>query len=200
MVSLSETLLESPLVYRLWQAPFVNQKLQPLFTHNDLAQVRRVLDVGCGPGTNAPLFEKVQYLGLDFNPKYIENARQRFKGEFVVADVTTYQVDPGKRFDFILVNSILHHIDTPGCERILSHLNTLLTPDGHVHLLELVKAEDGIPRLLTDRDRGKFPRPAEEWRGMFRQHVEEVVFEPYPLTAFGVTLWHMIYFKGRVRR
>jgi len=200
-VSLTEALLEMPLVYRLWQAPFVNQKLRPLFAHNDLTHIRRVLDVGCGPGTNAPLFEKVQYLGLDFNPKYIENAQRRFRGEFVVADVTTYDIASGQRFDFVLVNSILHHVDTPGCERILSHLKTLLTPDGHVHLLELVNVqESGIPRILTNRDRGKFPRPEAEWRELFRRHFEEVIFEPYQLTAFGVTLWHMIYFKGRARQ
>jgi SAM-dependent methyltransferase len=199
-VSLTEAVLEFPLIYRLWQAPFVNQKLRPLLAHNDLGQVRRVLDVGCGPGTNAPLFQRKQYLGLDFNPKYIANARRRFRGDFVVADVTTYEVAPGERFDFILVNSMLHHIDTPGTDRILAHLKRLLTPDGHVHLLELVQpVQSGIPHLLTSRDRGKFPRPQEKWRTLFRRHFEEVVFEPYRLTAFGVTLWHMIYFKGRAR-
>jgi len=199
-VSLTEAVLEYPWVYRLWQAPFLNQKLGPLLAHNDLRGARRVLDVGCGPGTNAPLFNGVSYLGLDLNPKYIENAQRRHKGEFVVADVTNYQAEPGSRFDFILVNSILHHIDAPGTERVLEHLKTLLTPDGHVHLLELVMPGKGaIPRSLTRWDRGKFPRPDAEWRELFSRHFEPVVIESYPLTALGVTLWHMIYLKGRSR-
>jgi SAM-dependent methyltransferase len=200
-VSLTEVMLEHPWVYRLWQAPFVNEKLGPLFVHNDLREIRRVLDVGCGPGTNASLFKNVSYLGIDFNSRYIENARRRYPGEFVVADVTTYHAEPGRRYDFILVNSILHHIDTPNTERILSHLSTLLTPDGHVHLLELVMPDrSGIPRTLTRWDRGKFARPEAEWNELFTRHFEPVVSEPYPLSAFGVTLWHMIYFKGRARR
>ncbi|HET9697295.1 MAG TPA: class I SAM-dependent methyltransferase [Terriglobales bacterium] len=200
-MSLTEALLENPLVYRLWQTPFANRKLEPVLSHNDLREVRRVLDVGCGPGTNAPHFQHAYYLGLDFNPQYIENARRRFKGNFEVADVTQYRAEPGTRFDFILVNSILHHIDDRNTDRILSHLNTLLTPDGHVHILELVTPEKpGIARKLAQMDRGKYARPLDCWRDLFSKHFETEIFEPYPLGMFGVPLWNMIYFKGRAHR
>ncbi|MFN9035255.1 MAG: hypothetical protein ACK5YO_03100, partial [Planctomyces sp.] len=49
-------LLSLPAVYRMWQAPFVDAKFDPILRHNDLRSVRRVLDAGCGPGTNAHLF------------------------------------------------------------------------------------------------------------------------------------------------
>jgi SAM-dependent methyltransferase len=200
-MSLKDTILESPIVYRLWQAPFADRKFAPVLAHNDLREVRRVLDVGCGPGTNAPHFQHAYYLGLDFNPDYIANARRQHQGDFVVADVTTYEVEPGARFDFILVNSILHHIDDAGTERILAHLNRLLTPQGHVHLLELVEPEKrGIARQLARWDRGRFARPLERWRELFQRHFEIVVFQPYPLSAFGVPLWNMIYCKGRAPR
>ena len=197
-MSLTDVVLENPWVYRLWQAPFVNQKLAPLFAHNNLRVVQRVLDVGCGPGTNAPLFQNISYLGIDINPKYIDNARRRYKGDFVVADVTKYHADSGSRFDFILVNSILHHIDTLATERILSHLHQLLTPDGHVHMLELVLPDSpGIARMLAKHDRGKFARAQTEWVEIFSRHFAPVVVEPYSISALGVPLWHMIYFKGR---
>lgn len=200
-MSFTEALLEAPWAYRLWQAPFVNQKLGPLFAHNDLREVRRVLDVGCGPGTNAPLFQSASYLGVDINPKYIENARRRYKGEFIVADVTMFNANPGSRFDFILVNSILHHLDDAGTERILSHLATLLTSDGHVHLMELVlPASRGVERVLAACDRGKFARPRARWEEIFSRHFEPVTVEPYVLSALGFPLWQMIYFKGRSRR
>jgi len=199
-MKLGARIMEHPLAYRLWQAPFAEKKLAPVFVHNDLRAVRRVLDVGCGPGTNIHHFNSADYLGLDLNERYIAYARERYRRNFLVADITTYSV-VGERFDFILVNSFLHHIDAANTRRILSHLQTLLTDDGHVHILELVlPAEPSMARLLANWDRGNFPRPIAEWRELFSEHFEPVVFEPYPLGAFGATLWRMVYFKGRARR
>lgn len=193
--------MEHTLAYRVWQAPFAERKLAPLFAHNDIAKVQRVLDVGCGPGTNTQHFAHAQYLGIDFNPAYIESARQRHGREFIVADVTTYQVAPEQRFDLILANSLFHHIDTANTERILAHLATLLSDDGHVHVLDLVlPPRPSIARFLARADRGDYPRPLEEWREIFTQACEPVVVEPYPLGVAGIALWSMIYFKGRARR
>jgi hypothetical protein len=49
-------------------------------------------------------------------------------------------------------------------------------------------------------DRGEFPRPLEEWKQIFGEVFETVIFEPYPLTGLGTTLWEMIYFKGRKKK
>ncbi|NUO37020.1 MAG: class I SAM-dependent methyltransferase [Gemmatimonadaceae bacterium] len=194
-------LMENTLAYRVWQAPFAEQKLAPLYAHNDVARARRVLDVGCGPGTNTAHFAHADYLGIDFNPAYIDSARERYGREFVVADVTKYEVAPDQRFDLILANSLFHHIDTASTRRILAHLATLLSDDGHVHVFDLVLPEGpSVSRLLARADRGEFPRPLEEWRALFTAAFEPVVFEPYPLGAAGMTLWNMIYFKGRARR
>ncbi|MFL5539882.1 MAG: class I SAM-dependent methyltransferase [Longimicrobiaceae bacterium] len=199
-MSLKDALLERSLVYRAWQAPFAERKLAPLKRHNDLSQVRRVLDVGCGPGTNAPHFAHADYLGIDLNERYVEDARRRHGREFVAADVTEYRVDPSRRFDFVLVNSLFHHIDDAGTRRVLGHLAELLTGDGHVHVLDLVRPDRPSPaRLLAKWDRGEHPRPLAAWRRLFEEHFETVVFEPYPLGALGVELWSMVYFKGRAR-
>jgi trans-aconitate methyltransferase len=193
--------MNNTLAYRVWQAPFAERKLAPLLAHNDIARARRVLDVGCGPGTNTGHFASADYLGLDFNPEYIESARRRHGRRFEVADVTTYSVAPDERFDLILANSLFHHIDTPNTRRILSHLATLLTDDGHVHILDLVlPPRASISRFLARADRGDYPRPLGEWRELFTESFEPVVFEPYGLGAVGLTLWSMVYFKGRPRR
>lgn len=200
-MKLIDQIMEDPRAYRLWQTPFATQKFARILAHNDLARVRRVLDVACGPGTNAGYFAGVDYVGVDWNPEYIEYARRYSQQKFVVADITRFTVSPEDRFDFILVNSFLHHIDTASVTHILSYLNTLLTNDGHLHILDLVLPRRlSIPRLLARMDRGKFPRPVEEWLVMVEQTFEPVVVEPYDLKAFGVTLWNMVYFKGRGRK
>jgi SAM-dependent methyltransferase len=109
-MTLMTQLLERTMIYSLWQAPFAADKLAPLLAHNDLREVRRVLDVGCGPGTNTRLFAHADYLGIDINQDYIENARRKYKRPFVAADVTTYDDNTLGTFDFILINSFLHHL------------------------------------------------------------------------------------------
>jgi SAM-dependent methyltransferase len=189
--------MEHTLVYRLWQAPFAERKLAPMFRHTDRASLRRVLDVGCGPGTNAAHFRDVEYLGIDLNPGYIRDAERRFGPRFRVADVTAMRLDGGPGYDCILVNSLLHHLPDAGVDPLLEHLATLLSPGGRVHVLDLVLPETrSLARLLALWDRGDFPRPLPRWREMFAAHFEPLVFEPYGLGAAGVTLWSMVYFQG----
>jgi SAM-dependent methyltransferase len=200
-VTLSSRLLGHSVVYRTWQAPFADRKFAPIQAHNDLASVRRVLDVGCGPGTNTAYFGRSDYLGVDMNPHYIADARRRHARDFVVADVTTYTVETTQPFDFILVNSLLHHLATSDVRRLLNHLSTLLTADGAIHILDLVlPARQSLSRLLARWDRGDFARPPDVWRVLFTESFDPILVEPYRLGIPGLTLWNMVYFKGRARR
>lgn len=193
-------LLAKPAVYRMWQAPFADAKFEPILRHNDLQRVRHVLDAGCGPGTNAHLFHGLDYLGLDLNPKYIESARQRHPLQFEVADLCTWEPADGRKFDFILVNSLLHHLDAASVHRLLNQLSRLLTPDGFVHIVDLVLPSHlSIPRGLLLADRGDYPRPLETWQEIFKQHFQTAVFEPFSLTMAGLPLWQLVYFKGAAR-
>ena len=195
------SILSYPTAYRVWQSPFVKAKLEPIVRNNNLQQVQRVLDVGCGPGTNAAFFQDFDYLGLDLNPRYIAQARKRYGDRFMVADVCTYEAPENEKYDFILMNSLLHHIDTEHVHRILAQLTKQLTPEGHIHILDLVLPDSkSIARTLARADRGDFPRPLEQWQDIFTTHFDSVRFEPYPLAMAGITLWNMVYFKGALRR
>ncbi len=194
--------LEWTLVYRLWMAPFAERKFAPILAHNDLGNgVGRVLDVGCGPGTNTRHFSASSYLGLDINERYVSDARRRYGREFRAVDVTCYAEAESERADFILVNSFLHHVSTPDARRILAALSSVLSDNGHIHVLDLVMPERrSLARQLAHWDRGDYARPLSEWRELFDESFEPVVFEPYRVGAVGVTLWSMVYFKGRPRR
>jgi SAM-dependent methyltransferase len=197
MMKVLTRFLEHSSVYRLWQRPFAAAKFAPVLAANRFESIRRVLDVGCGPGTNAGWFAHTEYLGLDWNPRYIEAARKRHKGNFIVADVTRYNVTERDRFDFILVNSLLHHLDDEATGRLLRHLSGLLAVDGHVHILELVRPDRSyIAGRLAEWDRGDFPRPLDHWRAIFNSAFQPVLFQPYSVGIGGVALWEMVYFKG----
>ena len=205
-MSALDLIMRQPLVYRLWMAPFAERKFAPIAAHNDMQRICRVLDVGCGPGTNATHFAASDYLGIDLNPEYIRDAERRYGASnshlrFEAHDASTYVAPPGQRFDFVLVNSLLHHVDDSTTRNILANLARLLTDDGHVHILELVLPRHAsIPLFFARADRGNFPRPLEHWRQMFMDFFEPVICEPYDLSRANVCLWKMIYFKGRAIR
>ncbi len=197
----SDHILEMPISYRVWQAPFAEAKFAPVLAHNDLSAVRRVLDVGCGPGTNAAHFAGSDYVGIDLNPRYIEDAKRRHGRDFRVADAAEV-LGPGgvsgSTSSSSTASSTTSPTSRPGscsgtCRRALA-------PDGHIHVMELVlPPRPCMGRLLARLDRGDFARPLESWRELLGEHFDAVVFEPYPLGAAWselTTLWHMVYFKG----
>lgn len=184
--------------YRLWQAPFARAKLAPAFQHNNFDRIKRVLDVGCGPGTNCQYFHHTDYTGFDINPGYIRFAKERYRRNFLVQDVCTFEPQADEeRFDFVLVNSLLHHLNDDQSLQILGQICKLLSPDGFVHIVELVlPAQRGLPRLLATNDRGDFPRSLPAWEQIFNTHFRNAVFEPYSIKLLGIDLWNLVYFKG----
>jgi SAM-dependent methyltransferase len=201
VVNLRDKLMEQTLVYRLWMAPFADRKFAPVERHTSLRPGLRVLDVGCGPGTNAGYFGSCHYIGVDINARYVESARRRHKGTFLVGDATKIGSLIESRFDLILVNSFLHHVPEEDAVRILATLDGLLADEGEIDVIELVlPRQRGIARALARADRGDFPRPAEAWRRMFERIFDPIVVEPFRLGTFGITLWEMVYLKGKRRR
>jgi trans-aconitate methyltransferase len=190
-----EWLLEQPLVYSTWQAPFAEQKLEPLVRHMQRHAVRRVLDVGCGPGTNTKCFAEAEYVGIDINEAYLAHARRSHRGTFIAADLRTAALSDWGAFDTIIVNSVLHHLDDASVERILERLSQSLTAEGRVHVMELVlPAHLSRARLMARLDRGRYARSIAHWSGLFERHLECVVAEPY---TFGGGWWQMVYLQGR---
>ena len=193
----TDRLLEWPLVYRTWQAPFASAKLEPFLARVDLAHTRRVLDVGCGPGTNAPIFAGADYVGIDINPEYIRVASSRYPGRWVVGDVTDETVLPDQQFDCVFANSLMHHLDDRSVRSLLGRMARLTASGGRVHVLDLVLPPAiSAGRVLAQLDRGRFARPVEQWRSLFNEHLREEHFQPYAFGLPFLPLWQMVYFVG----
>lgn len=197
-------LLDRPGIYSLWQAPFVAQKLRPFRArrpHGFLPD-ESVIELGCGPGTNAGSLGSTRYQGWDLSPEYIEAARSRLPLlQFGVADVTTDAWVPTHGpVQAIFMNSLLHHLDDSQVELVFSNIKRALAQGGEIHIMDLVLPETlSIPRALARADRGNFARTLSHWRALFDAHFQTLDFEPYPLGFLGVTLWSMVYWRGAPR-
>ncbi len=94
----------------------------------------KVLEVGCGLGTDGAQFAKVgaDYTGIDLTDAAIELARRRFElfqlpGDFRVADAERLDF-PDNSFDIVYSHGVLHHTpDTPGAIR---EVHRVLRPGG----------------------------------------------------------------------
>jgi SAM-dependent methyltransferase len=109
----------------------------------------RWLDLGCGPGTLAlewsrrgPVRRQGEYLGLDFSPQLLEEARQAVLGQalpglhihFLPADLSMpgWEIAvQGRPFDGVLAFAVLHHLPGAGLRRqVLRQVHELLVPGG----------------------------------------------------------------------
>ncbi len=191
-------LLDIPLVYSLWQAPFYKQKVYHLV--NDLKTVNhplRVLDLGCGPGTNIEFFKDHHYTGVDLNPNYIKSIKHAADRILICSDVNSFLEQDSGKYDIILINSLMHHLDTNEVTQLLGKLSDKLNHDANVYIFDLVlPLNAGVPRLLTSLDRGNYPRDFNVWVGLFNNFLMAVRIEKYYLKLGPFKFWEMIYFKG----
>jgi len=94
----------------------------------------RVLEIGCGLGTDGVQFAKAgaDYTGVDLTDAAIELARKRFelsglRGELRVSDAENLDF-ADESFDLVYSHGVLHH--TPDIARAVSEIHRVLKPGG----------------------------------------------------------------------
>ena len=95
---------------------------------------KRVLEIGCGLGTDGAQFAKAGaiYTGVDLTDAAVGLARRRFEldglpGEFRVADAENLDF-AGETFDIVYSHGVLHH--TPDTARAIGEAHRVLRPGG----------------------------------------------------------------------
>lgn len=88
-----------------------------------LAQARRVVDLGCGPGNSTELlmarYPQAEVVGLDSSPDMLRQARARVpRGTFVEADLATWTPEPGT--DLLFANAVFQWV--PDHQQVLRRL------------------------------------------------------------------------------
>lgn len=192
-----DRILSHPAVYRAWQAPLVKQKLAPFLANSSIGPNDRIIDVGCGPGTNAGIFEPKGYVGVDLSPEYVDSARDRYpEHQFEVWDITKPGPDLGT-FDLALINSVFHHLSDAETVTVLTTLPGFLRNDSPIHIIDLVLPPDrSLARTLAKLDRGEYPRTMGHWGSLLGGLLDVKVAEPFRIGLFGRRMWDMVYVQG----
>ena len=99
----------------------------------------RVLEIGCGMGTDGAQFAQAgaHYTGVDLTEAAIELARKRFElsgleGEFRVADAENLDFADNS-FDRVYSHGVLHH--TPDTARAVAEIHRVLKPGGRATVM-----------------------------------------------------------------
>lgn len=102
---------------------------------------KRVLEVGCGLGTDAVNFARAgaDYVGLDLSEVSLDLARRRFEvfgleGRFQIQNAETLSecVEPAS-FDLVYSFGVIHH--TPNPEAVIREIRKVIRPDGELRMM-----------------------------------------------------------------
>ena len=131
-----------------------------------------VLDLGCGYGDLADYFpDTVKYVGVDSNPRYIEEAMRRHSRSnvtFFLGDVSDLRSVRDEQFDLVVMTGVLHHLDTATAREAVAGCHGLISSTGRFVCIEPVFHHDQglLPRLIIASDRGRFVRDTEGYSSL----------------------------------
>lgn len=154
-------LVTEPWFYRALQASlgarralerYVAQVLKP-------APGIRMLDVGCGPATVLSYLPRLDYTGIDLNPKHIAFARAAYpdRGHFIVGDAGKDLAQEEDSFDLINVSALLHHLSDGEARTLFRSLHRLVKSGGRIATIDPVwlPSQRFIPQLMKRLDSGR---------------------------------------------
>jgi SAM-dependent methyltransferase len=164
-------ILEVASLYNAFQKAggFLSGRLKAFDQYVDLRPVKRVFDIGCGPGhTVKYLPAGIDYVGFDTDERYIRYAKSRFgdKGRFLKRH---FDASAAKEFgqpDLILMNGVLHHMDDTSVRAVVASAAAVLPGHGVFFCIEpcFEKGQNPISHFLLRHDRGQYVRTEPQYR------------------------------------
>lgn len=148
---------------------------QALIAQAQLADCRRILEIGCGTGNLTIMAKRahphLEVIGCDPDPRALERARRKTDGVRFEQGYAERLPYADGEFDRVLSSMMLHHVNDDAKAAAAAEIFRVLRPDGRLHLVDIggdatddhgVAARlirrshhaagnlgDAIPRLLT---------------------------------------------------
>jgi trans-aconitate 2-methyltransferase len=178
---------------------FEDERTRPardLVAQIPLADARKVVDIGCGPGNSTELLVKrwpqAAVIGIDTSADMLRQARQRLPGQtFIEANIAHWA--PPANTDVVFANAIFQWV--PGHLKQLQRLLGALSPGGVLAVQMPDNLDEPVHVLLREVAR------LEPWRQILAENARARDSLPTPgayYDALGplcsrLEIWHTIY-------
>jgi len=140
-----------------------------------------ILDVGCGTSSILALLPtNIHYTGIDISQTYLDKASHTYRnrGEWVQGCTSDLHKLVGfeEKFDVIMANGVLHHLDDSEMQALSSSIHKLLKDGGRFVTIDCcyTQKQGAISRLLTSLDRGKHVRRPEHYKRLIDGNLWEI--------------------------
>lgn len=123
------------------------------FCQFDKYKGKKILEIGCGIGTDAVMFAKegCEYHGLELSNESLEITKKRFEvyglnGKFYNINSEDMNIFEDNYFDMIYSFGVIHHTENP--ENVMKEIYRILKPNGEVKIM--LYAENSWKKMMID--------------------------------------------------
>ena len=165
------------------------------FVDEHYSKGMKVLDFGCGTGSNSKLFHSEDYIGSEVDMSRVEISKEKYPGykfEKIPIISSPKNMLPWKdnSFDMIFVSLCLHHINSKSCKLIFKEFRRVLKSGGKILGIEpaLIDGKYFSNILMNILDAGDYILPLNKYKKMYQSesfktnHINVV-------KTFGYNLW-----------
>ena len=155
----------------------------------------RVLDFGCGIGSNSKLFDAEDYIGVEVDASRVESARIKYpasqfeKIPFISSrdDKIPFKDDS---FDIIFISLCLHHIDSSTCKLLFKEFKRILNQNGKIVGIEpcILRNNYFSNVFMNVVDAGDYILSIEEYKKMYSSESFDIDHINI-VTTYGYHLW-----------
>jgi SAM-dependent methyltransferase len=178
-------LLKEPWIYKLSQELLGAHRWRRKFLR-EMVRARsgdKVVDIGCGPAQLLEWLPSVEYVGLDANAAYIEDARKKYgnAGIFLVGNTHTLRDNPHfQHADIAMCCGVLHHLDDEDALDLIRFSHEILKPGGRFVALEAayLPGQGFLSRWVVSKDRGMHVRTEDAYRELAARYFSTVKTVP----------------------
>lgn len=155
----------------------IKQTIKRLMKKGSLSPRAKILDVGCGTGVLANMFNPQNYLGFDFDYDSVLRAKKAYpKYRFIEADVVKPSLGK-KGFDLVLISGVLHHLDDSDLNSALKAIKLHLNKSGKLIIVEAIPPIfrwNVIGHILRNMDQGHNIRNLVNYVRLIKKHFKVI--------------------------